>query len=45
MKLQIPIHKLILIVLINYFPKSFARFYKEYQEVKEEHFKDKEIKK
>jgi len=42
MKLQIPFHKIILITLVNFFPKTFARYHREYQEVMEQFFTKKE---
>jgi hypothetical protein len=35
------IHKLLLILLINTFPKTFARYAEEYKELMETVFKDK----
>jgi hypothetical protein len=39
--MKFSIHKLLLILLINTFPKTFARYAEEYRELMETVFKDK----
>ena len=39
---RLTLHKILLILLINIFPKTFARYFKEYQEIMETVFKGKE---
>ena len=38
---RLTLHKLVLLILINTFPKLFERYYNEYQELMETIFKDK----
>jgi len=40
--MKISLHRIVLIILINLFPKLFERYHKEYQEVMNIYFKDKE---
>jgi hypothetical protein len=43
-KRHFSIHKLLLIILINTFPKTFKRYAEEYKELMETVFKEKKIK-
>lgn len=38
---RLTLHKIVLLILINTFPKLFERYYTEYQELMESTFKDK----
>jgi hypothetical protein len=38
---RLTLHKIVLILLVNTFPKLFARYFAEYQDIMESVFKDK----